>query len=270
MNKVISNLEKLQQKQNLLLNEYLTARLMYDFVTYTYNNEHIRKRFGRSYGSHGFNIICALFFEDISKRLYNISFDNDKNSLSIKNFIHEIKQHKDALEEFIRTPVHINFPHYFSEKQKNKIIDERSQTQVENFYYSHKELLKKFDTLKSSHITHKIKKIRHKVSAHFDVSTGSNSISRTTISDSHLKIDELTTFIEDVEKLISLCSECCGKSFAFDSLPTQHAKIAIDFWDKARATEWAYRGGVKISTKRRRRAKSKFKFLKTAFKKPSP
>jgi hypothetical protein len=253
-------IDDIARKAEIVLDEYLTARMQYTFLCRTIDDQNVTGRFDNSRAAHIFNLLLSTILKDIIKSLYNLVFDKDSRSASINNLLEKLKEHKLLFESDKMTcrPVHLlnekdlpiplanEFKKNISEKQAAE-MHRKFLTLCENFNGEYKQIMNH-----SSLLT--VKKIRDKVVSHPDVRRVSNTIERTSIAHFDFQWEQLDTFIDDVEKLVGLSLACCAStSHFFQHSKDQYLNISKEFWDISRSKGWLWRGGVHITDKKRRK-----------------
>ncbi len=214
-------LKKLQAKQELLIDAYISVKEKYEIIKPALFSESVCASWGKGTARRGFEIIRYTITNDIIKDICNIAFDtSDKNVVSISSI--------------------------YSKLQNPEIIVEAKQwcqTDEELLRESfNKQFDKKLEQFKSTWIKFQDKpynatlvKIRNKIVAHIELQYDEErkTYSRLDVESEGLKWSDLEQSLHDIETMIEALSLIIiGKDFSFAALSTDLEMAANKFWEQ--------------------------------------
>lgn len=265
----VEGIDDIETMASIIVDEYLSAQFQYSFIQYSTKKDQIIDRFNMSYGAQAFDLIIFSLLENCISKMYNVVFDKDPSSASIFNIIKHTTTHKKKIENERSkiAPIHLvnrdRLEPEFAKYLEKKFAEEESEESLERFLHLYDKLQNSFKNIRESHLTPKIKGIRNKVISHPDIKRVNEKLQRRSIEEYGLKWSEIDAFISQAEELVNLANLCCAScSHMFEDSKQHYEQITKDFWIKARTKAWCYRGGVKITNKKREKLKGRISAIK--------
>lgn len=203
------------------------------------NDETIYKKWDKSYGAHGLELLRITLFFDLIRELAAISIDKDSRAPSIKNILKLLDS--NALVVTLKSeyckPLPIKWINdideeskiFWEERHKERKLEE-SKEKFDNHLLTAKE---SFTKLKKSELFKKIRDSRNKIVAHYEMRSEGSTPSLFSPTDINLKWGDPEDFYEKIKPIITeLLLLISNEGYPLDLFKEEHEKVSNDFWTK--------------------------------------
>ena len=196
------------------------------------------KRFDRSVGAHGLNLLRTTLLLDIIEDLVGFTQDDDQTSASLVN-IRRLVSHtelREAIkEEFCRPPPSTWFDTDLDDAIRQQFEEDANtkyrERQARTFDQLYESVTMGIDNLIGSDIAGKLKRVRNKVSSHYAMTSQGKEPRLLNPADFGLKWGDAEQYLKDARKVVfDMVLLVTNSSYALDSFEQHHTRIADDFW----------------------------------------
>ncbi|MCX8789130.1 AbiU2 domain-containing protein [Vibrio parahaemolyticus] len=201
------------------------------------NDSDLIHKWDHSYGGHGLELMRITMYLDIVRELAAISFDRGNTSPSIFNIL-ELISSKPLLEALKRNyckPTTITWVNdvdpesraFWEERHKERDLGDKSQ-RFDEHYHKAKKL---FSELKGKALHHKIRNVRNKLVAHYEMRQDGTEPRLADPKDFNLKWGDVESYFEELKPIIvELVLLISNEAYALDLFREDHERISRDFW----------------------------------------
>lgn len=192
------------------------------------------KRFDRSVGAHGLNLLRMTLLLDLIEDLVGFTQDKHQTSASLVNIKRLISdtELRDAIKEEFCTPP----PSTWGNTELDEAIKQRFDTkyrerQAHKFDQLYESVTMGIDKLTGSDMAKKLKNARNKVSSHYTMTSQGEKPTLLNLADFGLKWGDAEKYMQDAKKVIfDMILLVANSSYALESFENHHTRIANDFW----------------------------------------
>ncbi len=232
-------MQKIRAYSKAMVSRLIVADRKIALLSPLVKNSDLIAKWDNSYGAHGLELMRITIYLDLVRELAAISFDRSSKSPSIFNILELLKSKPllDSLKSDYCQPTPISWVTnvdpdsraFWEAKHKERELEEKSK----KFFEHYRTAKAAFSELKNKDIYTKMRNVRNKLVAHYEMRKVGSEPRLADPSDFDLKWGDVEIYFEEIKPIIvELVLLISNEAYALDLYREDHDKIAREFWEK--------------------------------------
>jgi hypothetical protein len=233
-----SRLEKVKAYCRQMASAYLMADAKLAMLKPLAYDRKFVKRFDRSVGAHGLNLLRTTLLLDIIEDLVGFTQDDGQTSASLVNIrklISAIELREAIKEDFCKPPPSTWVDTDLDDATRQQIEEDENrkyrEEQAHKFDQLYQSITTGIDNLINSDTAKELKRVRNKVSSHYAMTSQGKEPRLLNPADFGLKWGDAEQYSKGARNVVfDMVLLVANSSYALDSFEQHHTRIADDFW----------------------------------------